>query len=247
MTGVLLMDAGLAVSLWGFVCLLKPMRWLGLASRGHAALALGAGVLLIVAAVSWPAPLRRAPAKESLLDGFVPAWQFAEHHEIRVHAPPAKVDDAIRKVTASEIRLFRTLTWLRAPRLPRSKRRESILNPSGERPILDVATSSGFAVLGEEPEREIVLGTFVVVPERPDPSWFQDFAQVERPGVAKAAMNFRLTDDGGGWTRLTTETRVYATDASTRRRFAAYWRVIYPGSALIRKMWLRAIRDRAER
>ena len=26
-----------------------------------------------------------------------------------------------------------------------------------------------------------------------------------------------------------------------RRRFAGYWRVIYPGSALIRRMWLRAI------
>jgi hypothetical protein len=26
----------------------------------------------------------------------------------------------------------------------------------------------------------------------------------------------------------------------------AYWRVIYPGSALIRRMWLRAVRLRAE-
>jgi len=25
-----------------------------------------------------------------------------------------------------------------------------------------------------------------------------------------------------------------------------YWRVIYPGSALIRRMWLRAIKKRAE-
>ncbi|MBV8202739.1 MAG: hypothetical protein JOZ15_19150, partial [Acidobacteria bacterium] len=45
---------------------------------------------------------------------------------------------------------------------------------------------------------------------------------------------------------VTTETRVNATDAATRRRFAAYWRVIYPGSSLIRSMWLRAIRRRAE-
>jgi len=36
------------------------------------------------------------------------------------------------------------------------------------------------------------------------------------------------------------------TDAATTRRFAAYWRVIYPGSALIRRMWLRAIKRRAE-
>jgi hypothetical protein len=56
-----------------------------------------------------------------------------------------------------------------------------------------------------------------------------------------------LEDAANGETVLTTETRVYATDAATRKRFALYWRVIYPGSALIRVMWLRAIRNRAER
>ena len=68
----------------------------------------------------------------------------------------------------------------------------------------------------------------------------------QRSGFALAAINFRLEDAGNGETLLTTETRVYATDDSARKRFAAYWRVIYPGSALIRVMWLRAIRDRAE-
>ena len=50
-------------------------------------------------------------------------------------------------------------------------------------------------------------------------------------------MNFRLRDEGDGWIRLTTETRVFALDASARRRFAAYWRLISPGSAFIRRMW----------
>src|SRR5262249_31840040 len=44
-----------------------------------------------------------------------------------------------------------------------------------------------------------------------------------------------------------TEPRVYATDSATRRAFARYWRVIYLGSSLIRRMWLRAVRKRAER
>jgi hypothetical protein len=39
---------------------------------------------------------------------------------------------------------------------------------------------------------------------------------------------------------------VAASDARAERRFAAYWRVIYPGSAWIRRMWLRAIKARAE-
>jgi hypothetical protein len=59
-------------------------------------------------------------------------------------------------------------------------------------------------------------------------------------------LHIRIEDAGPAACTLTTETRVYATDASTRRRFALYWRVIYPGSALIRRMWLRAIAHRAQ-
>jgi hypothetical protein len=58
-------------------------------------------------------------------------------------------------------------------------------------------------------------------------------------------MNFKLDADEAGGTRLSTETRVFASSPAARRRFALYWRVIYPGSALIRRMWLRAIERRA--
>lgn len=58
-------------------------------------------------------------------------------------------------------------------------------------------------------------------------------------------MNFLVTPDGPGRSVVSTETRVFANSPSARRRFAAYWRVIYPGSAIIRRMWLRAIERRA--
>ena len=59
-------------------------------------------------------------------------------------------------------------------------------------------------------------------------------------------MNFRVDKAGLAMCVVTTETRVCATDPRTRRKFAMYWWTIYPGSALIRRMWLRAIRRRAE-
>ena len=65
------------------------------------------------------------------------------------------------------------------------------------------------------------------------------------PGWAKATMNFLIEPRRAGCV-VTTETRVHATDARTRRRFRAYWTLIYPGSTLIRRMWLRAIKRRAE-
>ena len=44
-----------------------------------------------------------------------------------------------------------------------------------------------------------------------------------------------------------TETRVWASDNESARKFARYWWTIRLGSGLIRRMWLRAIRRRAEK
>lgn len=246
LTGVLLVDAGLAAGFLGLVSLIRPLRFLGIHTRRRGAVWLASGAVLGLAGVALPAPSQRVSERSSHLDEIIPTYQFSEYHEIRVHASPAQVHDAVWKVTAEEIRLFQTLTWIRSPRV--SGGRESILNAPARKPILEVATSSGFMLLVDQPGREVVVGTIVIAPSRPQVRMEspEDFAALEAPGYAKAAMNFRMEDEGGGWTRLTTETRVYATDAWARRRFAAYWRLIYPGSALIRRMWLRAIRERAE-
>lgn len=246
LAGVLLVDAGLAAGLLGLVSLVRPLRFLGIRTRRRGAAWLASGAALGLAGVALPAPSRRVSERISQLDEIIPTYQFSEHHEIRVHASPARVHEAVWKVTAEEIRLFQTLTWVRSPRV--SGGRESILNAPARKPILEVATSSGFRLLADQPDREIVVGMIVIAPSRSQEllDSAQDFAALEAPGYAKAVMNFRMEDEGGGWTRLTTETRVHTTDASARRRFAAYWRLIYPGSALIRRMWLRAIRERAE-
>lgn len=59
-------------------------------------------------------------------------------------------------------------------------------------------------------------------------------------------MNFLVTPDEHGGSNIATETRVFANSDSARRRFAIYWRIIHPGSDIIRRMWLRAIKRRAE-
>ena len=52
---------------------------------------------------------------------------------------------------------------------------------------------------------------------------------------------------GGGWSILTTETRVVALDDLTRRGMGRYWRLMVPGSGLLRHQWLDAIKKRAEK
>jgi hypothetical protein len=179
------------------------------------------------------------------LDEFAPEHQFNEVHGIRIRAPRSRVYRAIKEVTAGEIALFRALTWIR--RLGR-KGPESILDPPAGEPVLAVATRTGFLLLADEPEEEIVVGTVVIAPHGARrPRSAEQFKQVAAPGFAKATMNFRIDDAGDGTCLVSTETRVHATDAPARRRFGRYWALIRPGSGFLRKMWLRAIKRRAER
>jgi hypothetical protein len=248
LVGTILAYVALAAIFLGAVSVVLPLTWIGISSRPNGVAVLLGGVVVFLIGVNLPAPEKRIAKQATILDNFVPAYQFAESHSIRIAAPRERVFAAIRDVTAKEITLFRTLTWIR--RSGRS-RPEDILNPSPDEPILSVALHSSFLKLAEEPDREIVLGTLVVAP----PGWRpnkdkkltpEDFEALHATGFALAAINFRVEDPAKGETLLTTETRVYATDGSTKRKFAAYWRVIYPGSALIRLMWLRAIRRKAE-
>jgi len=241
---VLLVDFALALLVLGLVSLIRPTRFLKIRTRRIALLVLAVGLALLVVGLSLPVFPPRLPGPRMAIDEVFPSYQFGEHHEILVNASPERVMAETRAVTAREIRLFRLLTWLRSPRFS-SGGRESILDPSADRPILDVALGSGFVLLREEAGREIMLGAVVCCAPRVPPRSAEEF-QALSGSLARAVMNFHVEDAGGGVSRLVTQTRVAATDAEAQRVFARYWRVIYPGSALIRRMWLRAIKARAE-
>jgi hypothetical protein len=238
--------AGLLLGLAGLLSLARPLRLLRIRTRRAAAGVLALGLGLAAAGALWPASPVVTGGDRSRLDDFVPVCQFREFHEIRVHAPASAVFRAVKSVTAGEIRFYRLLTWIRSPRFSRSAP-ENIMAAPADRPLLEVALHTGFLLLAEDPEKEVVFGTVLCgrMPRTGDPGP-RDFVAVDRPGFCKVAMNFRLREETGGWVRLSTETRVFALGSSARRTFAAYWRTIYPGSAFIRRMWLEAIRRRAE-
>ncbi|HEX9893457.1 MAG TPA: hypothetical protein VGA78_06015 [Gemmatimonadales bacterium] len=237
------MAAIIAVYLGGIAVLLGAVllfvRWRIALPLLAAGLAAGSVGLIL------PAPERNSPSARTRLDDLVPRYQFHERHQVATVASCARAYQALLNVTAGEITFFRTLTWIRRLGRPGA---ESILNPPADAPLLKVATRSGFMLLANQEDREIVLGTVVLMPpggrrpENPD-----QFTTLSEPGYGKAALNFHWEPTGTGGCIVTTETRVFATDPEARRTFGKYWRVIYPGSALIRRMWLRAVKRRAER
>lgn len=250
-----LLYAGLALLALGSVSLVRPPGFLGIPTRQHALTVFGSGLAAAAVALLLPPPNARTSARGSArIDEFVPEFQFAEFHERRIHAAPERIFRAIHDVKAGEICLFRPLTWIRSPRMPWRKSPASILNPAAEEPILHTALRSGFVLLAEEKDREVVFGTLAARPRGSRVALPADageiprrFAALSAPGYAKAVMNFRIEPRDDGSCRLTTETRVFATDPRTARRFATYWRFILPGSSLLRATWLRAIAERAER
>src|SRR5882724_1490463 len=245
MLGVTVVYLGLVTTFLSAISLLRPLVFLGIHTRERACMALAIGLALVTVGAVFPAREVHVLSLRTQLDQYVPVYQFNEVHTMRVQASCERTYRAIKSVPAEEILFFRTLTRIRRLGRPGP---ESILNAPEHQPLLDVAARTSFLLLAEEPNHEIALGTLVATPRgwKPDGRRTPEgFKAIREPGFVLAAMNFLVEDAGPGVCMVTTETRVYATSASARRRFAAYWRVIYPGSALIRRMWLRAIAKRA--
>lgn len=245
MLGSVIVYCGLVVMVAGLALAAKPIRKLRMATRWRGLGLAGGGVLLSGIGLILPVTESRVTRLETRLDEFAPVWQFREFHSVEVAAPPARVFEAIKQVRPDEISLLRTLVWIRGGGQPPP---QSVQNASKEyQSMIDIATHSTFVLLADDAPRELVVGTVVVSPPGTRRPLTPEFFQKSPPeDFAVATMNFLVTDNGPGRSLVSTETRVFASGPAARRRFAAYWRIIYPGSAIIRRMWLRAIRRRAE-
>lgn len=171
------------------------------------------------------------------LDDFLPAYEFAERHRLAITAPTERIDAAVRSVSLTDIPVARALWAVR--RLGRGWGEPA-------RPFVDGGLQSA-VVLDEAPGEGIVLGLtgqFWRL-RGGDPSGrprnTDEFLSYTRPDSCKAVIDFRI-----GPSLLSTETRVHVPDPASRRKFARYWRVIRPFSGLIRILFLRAARRRAE-
>lgn len=212
--------AGAIVALAALASLVYPLRFLLIRSRKAAALTLLGGLAAMAIAMVWPFHRMHSGA-HTALDRVMPDYHFNEVHSMRIAAPRETALRAMQEVTGEEITLARTLFVIRALAMGQRPHITGM-----DRPL----TGSGFfKKLAEEPGREVVFGGQV-----------QD-------GRVKLAFNIRVEDEGGGWTRIWTETRILGTDDDAMRSFSRYWCMVYPGSAILRRTWLEAAAARIER
>ena len=173
---------------------------------------------------------------ESLIDQLLPDPHLRMRHVRRIGAPPAQVYQALHKVDLAGSLLVRLLLMVRTLRRPQG-------------PLtLARLTQAGFGVVGEAPGREIVLGVTGKFWRASGERRAADREQFRRgapAGEVLVAWNFRV--EGEVETLLSTETRIRAGDPATLRTFRRYWRLVHPGSALIRRAMLRAVGREATR
>lgn len=179
------------------------------------------------------------------LDQVVPHPQYRMHHSRTVRAPPPDVWDELCRVTMVALPLGYALE---AVRLIPARLAGKKPKPLAGRTFLDVTPIP--VLFSERPRVVISAGLSQawrllggLTPPHLDAAALRAWSQ---PGWIKVAMEFRLECTAAG-TRLSTETRILATDPRTRRSFAAYWFLIRPFSGLIRRELLRSIARRAER
>jgi hypothetical protein len=236
--------AGIIAALFGLVNLAFPLRFLGVRRRAVGALILAGGVVLTFAALSWPASTITVVQHGTRLDDLMPQYQFSERHSARIHTRPEQVLQAVRESTFGDMKSLGTLLKIRGA---------ALRTPSGEasafsvnRRILDAFSASGY--VSEASEHEIVMsgGANVRAHRVLEVRTLQEWADYREAGAIKMAFDFYVEDAGGGWSTIRAETRVLATDDLTRRGMGRYWRLIVPGSGLLRHQWLDGIKRRAE-
>ncbi len=185
----------------------------------------------------------------TLLEAIMPDHDVRERQETWIPSPPAAVEDSWRAISPNSIRLLPFFfgksslpAWLLG-------RRDAELDP--DQPLVQQMLDAGYTMLAQEPEREVVIGAINRFwdPVDIDPKTYAGrsaFMTFNEPRFNKVAVSFRFTPRHGG-TLVTTETRVLSTDPPARRRFYAFWLLIRPASALIRRSWLWALGQDAPR
>jgi hypothetical protein len=175
--------------------------------------------------------------RASILDAHMPRWHFRERHRRLIATTPQRTIELVADLRGSELPITGALMGLRLL----GRRRSA---PDAERPIFP---GGGFVSLGHE-ETEVafgVIGKFW----RPRPlveqlSDADEFDRFDRPGFAKAAVNFSAEAVGDG-AMLSTETRILALDWRARLAFLPYWVLVRLGGELIRREMLSAVARRA--
>ena len=187
----------------------------------------------------------RGSEADALLDRFMPVYEVAERHHIRVAAPASVTLSAAADFNLDRSPAIRAIFKMREVLL--HARAGVVAHPQG---LIPHMKALGWGELAEIPGREIVMGA-ATQPWLGDVRFrtllSNEFASFQEPGYVKIAWTLRADPIRSAESIFLTETRVVTTDAPARARFRRYWSSFSPGILCIRHIALRLARKEAER
>lgn len=183
--------------------------------------------------------------QDPLLDQFMPEYDVAERHHVRVAAPTATTLSAAAGTDLQQSTIVRAI--FRTRELVLGAEPGAATRPKG---LLAQTTSLGWRVLAQKPGREIVVGA-VTQPWLPNVVFRglapEEFRAFQEPGYVKILWTLRADPVGESESIFRTETRVTTTDQTARTKFRWYWARFSPGIFLIRRVMLGLLKTDAER
>ena len=189
-----------------------------------------------------------APAADEadpLLDMFMPVYDIAERHHVKVAAPADVTFGALMDMDLEDSALIRAIFTGRE--LLMGAEPDSTLKG---RSLVETTKALGWVVLAEVPGHEIVMGA-VTRPWEPNVVFrgipAEHFAAFDEPDYVKIVWTLRADGLSPMRSIARTETRAVATNAAARRKFRWYWARFSAGIILIREMSLCLVRKEAER
>jgi hypothetical protein len=219
-------------------------RWLA-AGAGLAATSYAAYVATTWYLYGKVTPQVSGEDRDALLDQFMPTYDVAERHHVRIAASAQIAFEAATEMRLQQSPMVRGIF----------KAREWIMrsHPAREpetRAFLSQMRAIGWGILAEVPGREIVMGAVTQpwmadVVFRPLPP--EGFAAFHEPDYVKIVWTLRADPLGAADSIFRTETRVITTDPAARAKFRRYWAFASPGIILIRWALLGPLKAEAER
>ncbi len=240
---------GIILIVVGLISLVQPLAFLFVFNRTIGAFVLLSGSAISFISFFWPVKEHHSQSKQKI-DDLLPDYSFNEFHEVRIKASPEKVKQTLQVTGVQDIPVVHLLMKIRGISDGKDMSDTAAKSQAGTGNF-STPDFNFFVVDPTEYISVMIIKSSMITnqPDKPAPPeifTLEQFMSFKSPGYVKVAINFKFIRENEEETLLTTETRVQGICHKDSRTFSRYWRVIYPGSAIIRRVWLDTISKKAQ-
>lgn len=235
---------GAILALIGIISLIQPLFFLFIINRTIAVCVICGGILISLSSLFSPVKLYHSQTNLEI-DTLLPDYYFNEYHEVVINTPVEKIKQVLRTTSVSDIPVIHFLMKIRG--IAGDKNMSDKVTNNQQNP--DSFSTPDFNFIVANPSEFFTMMIIRASAKTPPPeiTTAEQFRTFNESGYVKVAINFRFISLSNGQTLLSTETRNLPITKKDCRIFGSYWRIIYPGSAIIRRAWLNTLARKAEK